>query len=267
MSSSIEYRIGRPPPGAARTPSGGRAQDPINPIDPIALYAAGIDTSDYVARVAPLVRRSVPAIGDLLDIGAGGGQLGGALRDPRRRWTAVEPSASMRARLGRRADAPHIVPHGWEAAELPGGGHDTVLAANVSALLQEPNGFLARCRAWARGAVVWVVPAQAGPHGLILAGCLPSAWHGEDETPGIDIVRRLLAPGAQPDTVALTDWTFSLVVPDLATVAAYLADRLGWPVSDRARLLAHLARQATPVRSGLRLDVPRKSAVLVWSCS
>ena len=72
-------------------------------IDPLELYASAIDTSDYVRRVAPLVRRAVPEIGRLLDVGAGGGQLGAALRDPALPWTAIEPSATMRARLGRLA--------------------------------------------------------------------------------------------------------------------------------------------------------------------
>jgi hypothetical protein len=231
-------------------------------IDPIALYASGIDTSDYTARVAPLIRRGVPAIGDLLDVGAGGGQLGLALRDPQRRWTAIEPSANMRARLTRLPAGPHLVPCGWAEARIADADHDTVLAANISAPVQEPREFLARCRAWARRAVVWVVPAQEGPRGLILAGCLPARWHGEDETPGVDLVLDALPPSEQPDAVATVAWTFSFVTPDLATIAAYLASRLGWPES--GEMLAHLAAQAKSDARGARLDVARKSAVLVW---
>ena len=74
-------------------------------IDPLELYASAIDTSDYVAALAPLVRRAVPEIGQLLDVGAGGGQLGAALADPARSWTAIEPSPTMRARLGRLTSA------------------------------------------------------------------------------------------------------------------------------------------------------------------
>ena len=50
----------------AATRSGGS-----DSIDPIELYAAGIDTSDYVSRVAPLIRRSVGEIGDLLEMPKG----------------------------------------------------------------------------------------------------------------------------------------------------------------------------------------------------
>jgi hypothetical protein len=235
------------------------------PIDPIELYAAGIDTSDYVARVAPLVRQGVGETGDLLDVGAGGGQLGYALRTPGRRWTAIEPSARMRARLACFDDPPRAIAGGWDAADVPAGGHDTVLAANIAAPLQEPNAFLLHCLAWARRTVIWVVPAQHGPRGMCFAGCLPAAWHGEDETPGVDVVLRALAPSARPRSIAVVEWTFSGIVAEVEQLANYLADRLGWPQSRRADMRAHLARQARPDAGGYRLDIPRESAVLVWA--
>jgi hypothetical protein len=234
-------------------------------IDPLALYAAAIDTSDYVARVAPLVRGRVPDIGDLLDIGAGGGQLGSALRDPHRQWTAIEPATSMRARLAALDRPPQVLASGWQAA-APSLAHDTVLAATMPAFLETPGIFLARCWTWTRRKVVWIVPAQAGPRGLCMAGCLPSAWHGEDETPGVDIVLRGLSPSEQPDDIAFADWTFTAVVPDIAALATYLADRLDWPAADarRPQMAAHLAAQAKRDPAGDRLEITRKSAVLVW---
>jgi hypothetical protein len=235
-------------------------------IDPVELYAAGIDNSDYVARVGPLIRQGVRDIGDLLDIGAGGGQLGHALRVPNRRWTAIEPPSNMGARLARLSAPPRVIAEGWEAADLPVNGHDTVLAANIAAPLQEPNAFLARCLGWSRRSVIWVVPAQHGPHGLCFAGCLPAAWHGEDETPGVDLVLRSLAPSAQPHSVVVAEWTFGGIVADVAELATYLADRLGWPTSRCSEMTAHLARQAKPDPRGYRLEIPRKSAVLVWTC-
>jgi SAM-dependent methyltransferase len=235
-------------------------------IDPLELYASAIDTSDYVAALAPLVRRAVLEVGRLLDVGAGGGQLGAALSDPGRSWTAIEPSATMRARLGRLCPPPRVIAAGWETADLPAGGHDTVLAATMPAFFDHPEAFLARCRAWARRSVIWVVPAHAGPRGLCFAGCLPSEWHGEDETPGIDIAMAGLAPSSRPHHVAFADWTFSGVVKDLARLSAYLADRLGWAAPDlrRAELERHLVAQARPDGAGARLDIARKSAVLFW---
>src|SRR5262249_20321966 len=78
-------------------------------IDPIELYVAAVDTSDYITRVAPLVRQNVGDIGDLLDIGAGGGSLGRALRAPNRRWTAIEPASTMRARLAQLESFPRLI--------------------------------------------------------------------------------------------------------------------------------------------------------------
>jgi SAM-dependent methyltransferase len=233
-------------------------------IDPLELYASAIDTSDYVARIAPQVRRLVPEVGRLLDVGAGGGQLGAALRD--QPWTAIEPSPTMRARLARLHVPPQIVARGWEHASVAPAEHDTVLAATMPAFFDHTEAFLARCRGWSRRTVVWIVPAHAGPRGLCFAGCLPSEWHREDETPGIDLVLRHLGGTSRPQDVAFVDWTFSGVVNDLPRLAAYLAERLDWPASDarRPRLLAHLQAQALPDAAGVRLNIPRKSAVLVW---
>lgn len=238
-------------------------------IDPLALYASAIDTSDYVARVAPLVRRSVPAIGDLLDVGAGSGQLGQALRDPAGRWAAIEPSLSMRLRLSALDHRPQLVAAGWREAGVPAERHDTVLAATMPATMDEPEAFLARCLSWTRRTVVWVVPAHAGPRRLCFAGCLPPEWHGEDETPGIDIALRGLSPSSKPRDISFANWTFTGIVPDLDELSTYLADRLGWPAIDdrRARMRAHLALGAKREAAGFRLEISRRSAVLVWGKS
>jgi hypothetical protein len=235
-------------------------------IDPLELYASGIDTSDYVTRITPPLRAAIPRVGDLLDIGAGGGQLGAALRDPGAAWTAIEPAQVMQTRLRDWGPPPTLEPVGWRESELPAGYADTVLAANMPAPLIEASTFLKRCRSWARRNIVWLVPAQNGPRGLCLAGCLPREWHGEDETPGVDIVLRSLPKADHPAIVATVDWTFSLAIHDLPRIAAYLADRLGWTACDprRSALREHLATQATPITGGHRLSVPRASALLVW---
>ena len=115
-------------------------------------------------------------------------------------------------------------------------------------------------------AIVWIVPAHEGPRGLCFAGCLPAAWHREDQTPGLEIVLRGLSTRSRPHEIALADWTFCGVVPDLLRLADYLAARLGWSRSDarRARLFERLRGQAKPGPGGSRLEIARKSAVLVW---
>ncbi len=175
----------------------------------------------------------------------------------------------MLARLAALDQPPQLVKAGWQETDVAPGSHDTVLAATMPATMDEPEAFLARCRSWTRRTVVWVVPAHAGPRGLCFAGCLPLEWHGEDETPGIEIVLRGLSPSSMPRDVSFADWTFTGVVPDLDELAAYLAGRLGWSAGDdrRGRMRAHLALKATQVAAGFRLEVSRRSAVLVWGKS
>jgi hypothetical protein len=219
-----------------------------------------------VARVAPLIRQFVPFVGSVLDVGAGGGQLGHALGALETRWTAIEPSSNMRARLSRLPRPPQAVACGWEVADVAAGEHDTVLAATMPTIMEQPGPFLGRCKTWARRAVVWVVPAQQGPRGLCFAGCLPSNWHGEDETPGYELTLRRLAPHDRPHDMNFAEWTFTAVIPNLEQISAFLADRLGWPVDDfrRPKMLAHLAAQAEPHADGFRLDIARRSAVMIW---
>lgn len=243
------------------------AADPVR-FDPLELYASGIDQSDYAARVARVIAAGTLPANDLLDVGAGGGQLGSALRGlGLNRWIALEPAPSMRARLRRLRRVPdRLIATGWEAVRGTDPRCDLVLAANVAAPLTQTQRFLDFSRAHARRDVVWVVPAQAGPRGLCLAGCLPQAWHGEDETPGVDLVLASLPETDRPHSIDCIDWTFRLCVDDLPALAHYLADRLDWPRRDgrRRELLSHLAAQGRAIPEGVELSVAKRSAILHW---
>lgn len=251
-------------PPASRPPEAVRSRA----IDPLGFYADAIDTSDYAAAIAPAIRAALGRVGDLLDVGAGGGQLGAALREADGLWTTVEPSRLMAERLARYSEPPAIVASGWRNADVARKSHDTVLAATMPAALYDCERFLPRCLDWARRHVVWVVPSHHGPRGMILAGCLPSEWHGEDETPGVDITLRSLPAGSEPHAITHIDWTFTAVVADLRLMANYLAGRLKWPEDDARReaLFTHLKEQSTPRPDGHRLDIKRQSAILVWGC-
>lgn len=241
--------------------------DEPSAIDPLELYASGIDTSDYVARVLPLLRDLVPEVGDLLDVGAGGGQLGNAFRADGREWAAIEPASSMRRRLERFSPPPRMIPSGWADAGASRHRYDTVLAANMPAPLNSAPAFLDACRGWTRRGIVWLVPAQNGPRGLCLAGCLPREWHGEDETPGVEIVLRQLPEADRPDRILTTEWSFRLHVRSVPAIASYLADRLGWDAQDprRPAMAQYLAGVAEEIPGGHRLTVPRASAILAWT--
>lgn len=241
------------------------------PMDGLEIYADAMDASDYAPRVAETIRMLVPDVGDLLDVGAGAGQLGGALRAADRAWTAIEPSAGMINRLRRLPAPPIVVPAGWQDAAVGDRTHDTVLAATMPAPFQHAGVFWQRCTEWSRRSVVWVVAAHHGPRGLVLTGCLPRAWHGEDETPGIDIVTTSLAASGAPAPkhLSFVEWTFVSIVSDLERLASFLADRLGWGADDARRddMRAHLAQQASSCAHGYRLEIPRRSAVMLWEAA
>lgn len=234
-------------------------------VDPLGLYASAIDESDYVMRVAPVIRALAPVTGDMIDVGAGGGQLGSAILTPGRRWTAIEPAPVMQDRLAALPCPPAIIPTGWKEAQDVGAA-DTVFAATMPAYFTDTRLFLDWCRARARQRIIWVVAAQNAPKGLILAGCLPAEWHREDMTPGIDRVLPELGVH-QPDAIRLVDWTFRLTLPDLPAFAAWQAGRLGWAANDprRSAHLSHLQAQATITDTGSRLSCARRSAILVWN--
>jgi 2-polyprenyl-3-methyl-5-hydroxy-6-metoxy-1,4-benzoquinol methylase len=121
---------------------------PTNAIGSLALYAAGIDDADYpLASRRRSCMRCRCRMDDLLDIGAGGGQFSAVVRTSGHRWTAVEPSPSMRARLAAIDDGPNNLACGWSEAEIATKSHDTVLAANIAAPPQDAAAFPDHCRA------------------------------------------------------------------------------------------------------------------------
>jgi len=236
-------------------------------LDPLDLYARGIDGSNFVGTVGLELQGLRGLGGRLLDVGAGAGQLGSSLLPWIIDWTALEPDAGMRRRLSALAQPPQrILATGWEDFGDPVREYDCVLASNVSAPLVEPRRFLQWCRRRARRIVIWVVPAQHGPRGLCLAGCLPTQWHGEDETPGVQLVTSALKEEDSPHESRMIPWSFSLQVDDLGGIASYMADRLLWPSTDirRPLLLDRLHQQARTVGGRFVLEVPKVSAILIW---
>jgi len=85
-------------------------------------------------------------------------------------------------------------------------------------------------------------PSFGGPRGLCFAGCLPPQWHREDETPGIDIVMRGLAPSSRPHHIEAFDVSgrhltnrrlFAVTTPGIPDGLEVDADLLDVPERDR----------------------------------
>lgn len=241
----------------------------VSQLNPMAVYAEGIDASDYVKNLVPVIRDVLSDIGDLLDVGAGAGQLGSALHTHCRHWVAIEPDPYMCNRLSSCLRCTRVISGGWgDVHHLIGRSFDTVLAANMIAPQVDAVNFLERCRFWTRDAIVWVVPCQQGPKQFCLSGCLPAEWHGENGRSGYEQVIEQLPAADCPDYTLSVDWTFTYQTEDIGGVAEHMAARLGWTDKDTRRddLYDHLYRSAKPSDiGGYQLEVPKQSAILIWT--
>lgn len=240
----------------------------IKPISSMSIYADGIDASDYVMKIAPAIRELVAETGDLLDVGAGAGQLGNALSNKQKQWVAIEPDAYMADRLSSYPHCTQVIMSGWEeVTELTHHTFDTVLAANMIAPQAAAVDFLKRCREWTRNTIVWIVPSQRGPKKICLTGCLLNKWLAEEQQTGYERVISQLAKADYPSHTLAVDWTFSYMAEDVDKVAAHLANQLGWELSDsrRGEMRDHLYQQAIKQPSGYLLKEPKQSSILIWT--
>lgn len=233
-------------------------------------YAEALDRSDYASAAAAVLRAKLGVPACLLDIGAGAGQPVAAWLPPTARWTAIEPSRYLRARLDRlrRTTHPELGPVNATWEKLPDIGlHEVALAANVGGPLAAPREMLALMRSRASRAVAWIVPAQRGPRRWCLAGALPPDLHGEDERPGVAQVLEALGPAARSDRSATFPWTFRARFAGAAAAQAHCAAQLRLAPGDprHAALATHVTAALAPLPcGGVELAAPKLSALLVW---
>lgn len=228
-------------------------------------YARALDRSDYGAAIAGALRGEAPE--SLLDIGAGAGHPVLPWLPASAAWTALEPNRHLRAKLGRlrRKGRPGLRPLNacWESLpELGLAPHHWAFAANIGGTLQAPRALLGHMRALARARVAWVVPAQNGPRRWCLAGALPAALHGEDETPALRGVLAALGPD-QPHDIRLAPWTFRARFDGLDAATRYCAAQLTLPPA-ACRAAVEAAARPLPC-GGVELAAPKVSALLLWN--
>lgn len=234
------------------------------------LYADTIAASDYAARVSPLLGG---AWTEVLDIGAGTGELTRPRLSPGARWIAIEPHEVMvrhlvglRPRLAERRIRLDVLQVAWQALP-PSVAGDDLLAANLGATHHEPAAFFEAMRGRWRRAMHWVVAAQHGPSTFCLAGFLPAELHGADTTPAVERTLAALGASRAPRSVRLADWAYRCVFADAAAAQAHFLDRLGLE-ADSARgreVVAYVARHARPVALGVEVGCAKRSAVLTWA--
>lgn len=256
----------------ALAPAGAKGAE-VWPDSAARFYAEALDGSDYGAAATGALAGAFGAAPEsLLDVGAGAGHPVCGWVAPAARWTALEPSRYLRARLGRlrRTSHPGLRPLDARWQDLPRLGlapHEIAFAANIGAPLQAPAALLGLMRARARRAVVWIVPAQRGPRRWCLAGALPAVLHGEEERPGLELVLKALGPAHRPDRMALFPWAFTARFRDRTAAFDHCAAQLRLGPADprRAALATHLDGALRPASGGgVALSAPKLSGLLVW---
>jgi SAM-dependent methyltransferase len=235
-------------------------------------YADTIAASDYAARVGPLLGGDWH---EVLDIGAGTGELTRPRLSPGARWIAVEPNAVMAAhlaglqrQLSERGIVLQLLPVLWQSLAASEAA-DRLLAANLGATHHEPAAFFEAMRGRWRRTMHWVVAAQRGPSTFCLAGFLPAELHGADTVPAVERTLAALRGSSPPQSVQFADWAYRCTFADAGAAQAHFLDRLGLE-ADSARgreVCAFVARHGRPVASGLEVGCQKRSAVLTWTCA
>lgn len=232
-------------------------------------YAETVESSDYVARVAPLLDARWDSF---LDVGAGSGALGVRLIRDDSHWQAVEPQPAMRELLERqrRVVTPrnatleiHACP--WQDLPRPVRARQ-LLAANLGATHHDAAAFFdAMADRW-HDSMHWVVAAQAGPSTFCLAGFLPPELHGSDVRPAFERTLDQLGHERAPVRIRFVDWHCRFVFPDLPAAQAHFLDRLALiPSTPRgADVCRHVARHASQTVRGVEVGCAKRSAVMAW---
>ena len=232
-------------------------------------YARTIAQSGYADAVVPCLGGP---FADVLDIGAGSGELTSRVLSDGARWMAVEPQAAMQRRL--LAQRPKLTTRGIELLlhqqswqDLPPGlMATTVLAANLGATHHEAARFFDLMRPRAQKNMVWVVAAQQGPSTFCAAGFLPPDLHGANAQPAIDRCLADLGSHRQPHALLFADWDYRVVFPDVAHAQAFYLQRLALPEGSAKGQAVRdfVANHVESLRDGVAASCHKRSAVLRW---
>lgn len=237
-----------------------------------AFYARGLAGSDYAEKVGPVLRRLLGRPTSLLDVGAGDGPFGRMLVGPDGRWTCVEPNRFMVESLARDQLHPptQIIADVWQNLPLRGLAanelcHDAVLATNVGGPIGETLAFVGAMRRLARHTFCWSISAQNGPRKFCLSGFLPPELHGEDVTPGVDLVLDQLGSECQPERQERVEWSFRATFADFDAAERHFIYQFSLHGATQQRLLyAWLREHLLQTDAGWVASAPKTSAVLIW---
>lgn len=236
-----------------------------------ALYLKGIEQSDYANNVGARLLELIGPQTQLLDIGAGVGTISREILAENASWTAIEPNAFLVDQLKMHATSlPYqlsVLPYCWQQLnkhELE--IHDVSLAANTSGPVYDTKTFWQWQRRLTRRLMIWIVPAQNGPHGKCLSGFLPEHLHGEKIGSSLNGIVEQLGPAMQPDTITMVDWTFRQSFADYHQANDYFQNTFNqsaepWLAEALSKYLDEFLQSDG---NAFYATAAKKSAVLIW---
>lgn len=177
-----------------------------------------------------------PQARDVVDLGAGGGQLTRSLVARGLAVTAVEPSPAMRAQFAAALPGVPVVDGSGERIPLPDADADAVLCAQAWHWVEPSAASAEVVRVLRPGGVlglVWNLRDEQSAFGAELADLLGSGGAVERIEPAPD-VRAGLVPVRGPDTV----WTQHLAVDSFVDLVGSRSYVLVLDQPDRAAVLA-----------------------------
>lgn len=235
------------------------------------LYLKGIEQSDYADNVGSRLLELIGPQTQLLDIGAGVGTISRKILTENAGWTAIEPNAFLVDQLTANASSwPYqlsVLPYCWQQLnehELE--IHDVSLAANTSGPMYDTKTFWHWQQSLTRRLMIWIVPAQNGPHGKCLSGFLPEHLHGEKVGSTLEASLEQLGPAMQPDTITMVDWTFRQSFADYQQANHYFQNTFNPSAEPRLKeaLSKYLDEFLQSDGNAFFATAAKKSAVLIW---
>jgi hypothetical protein len=232
-------------------------------------YAHTMAESGYADAVVPLMGAPFT---EVLDIGAGSGELTRRALADRAVWRAVEPNAAMQRHL--MGHAPSLAERGIEVILHPQAWQHlphtltaaTVLAANLGATHHQAAEFFDAMQPRAQRNMIWVVAAQNGPSTFCAAGFLPPELHRADMTPAVDRCVMDLGRHRQPHSIEYADWEYRVEFSDVAQAQHYFLQRLALDQQGSLgqALQRFVADHVKTSSLGVVASCRKRSAVMRW---
>jgi SAM-dependent methyltransferase len=237
--------------------------------DRVRLFDLAVKRSDFPQRVVEALEPALAGCKSVLDVGAGVGALTIPLARRVERVTALEPSPEMREALRANLAAGGLtnvgcLACGWGEEPVP--PHDLILVANVAAIFDEPDKFVAQAAPLASRAIALMQNAGPGAEKFYLGELYPLLL-GRPYPARRDYLATLtfLHGRGIYASVRIVDYDFDQPFASLREATDFWIARLRLTEPAAVEKLERfLAARLQPDGPGVVAPMRRRSAVLWW---